>query len=75
MSQMLKLSIDEKAQLSNKKGFTRSEVLRTSIISVATGFEITRSTMEFVVAVLARHQDVQQKLIDHIERMEGYGLY
>ena len=71
MSQMLKLSIDEKDKhnLAINKGFTRSEVLATSIISVGAGFETTRSTMEFIVAVIARHQDVQQKLVDHIEKM------
>ena len=71
MSQMLKLSIDEKDKhnLAINKGFTRSEVLATSIISVGAGFETTRSTMEFIVAVIARHQDVQQKLVDHIGKM------
>ena len=71
MSQMLKLSIEEsdKYNANVNKGFTRSEVLATSIISVAAGFETTKSTLEFVVAVIARHQDVQQRLYEHIEQM------
>ena len=74
MSQMLALSIDDKDKYNEsvKKGFTESEVLSNSIISVAAGFETTRASLVFILGCIARHQDVQQKLYDHIEKMDSF---
>ena len=71
MSQMLAHQIDDKDKFNEnvRKGFTKDEVLATSVIATLAGFETTRSVIEFVIYLLAGHPQVQEKLYTEITRL------
>lgn len=50
-----------------KKSLTTKEMLAQAIMFMAAGYETTATTLEFVTYNLARHQEVQDKLIKEID--------
>ena len=67
---MMRYIIEEKGKFNEaiQKGFTPSEIYASSMLVISAGHETTASTLQFVMFMLARNPDVQQRLYNTINR-------
>lgn len=53
------------------RGLSENEILANSIVFLIAGYDTTANTLAFAVYTLATHSDIQDKLIDEIDREVG----
>lgn len=73
---LLQLMLEAQRQETGADGkrLTDDEVLAQSVIFMVAGFETTGSTLSFVAYLLAKHPDVQEKLLEELdEAVENRG--
>ena len=54
-----------------KTGMTSDEILAQAVAFFLVGYETTATTISFLAYNLALHQDVQDKLIEEVDRVIG----
>lgn len=59
----------EKENVGLKRTLTNREILSQAVLFLLAGYETTATTLEWVSYCLAKHQDVQDKLIAEIDQV------